>query len=233
MEESVRLNYEIDKLVQILNAHFEDYEFSINIIVRCLKIMSVSLRDDELRQSIENMIGRNEHNGLKIYKLFVYLCSFQKNIEGIVGKFNRECQEIMISKMLSIYLFTKEFDKKLSVQIEGILQIEVENECILKVLKNQYLGYGLPLLTLLQKIRMLKLKSKGRKLIIGLLQHCLNKSQNELLKLLREYRDNMKDIDYVLDKFPELSTLMVGKVQLLFDARTIIQYMKYVEGHRL
>ena len=56
MDATVRLNYPISTLIEIFAAYFEEDGFAINLFVRTLKIISLSLKDEELRHNIEKII---------------------------------------------------------------------------------------------------------------------------------------------------------------------------------
>ena len=56
-----------------------------------------------------------------------------------------------MSRMLCVHLYDSElFDKRLNNQLESLIEIEIiEHENILKIIKNEYLNYGCPILRIL------------------------------------------------------------------------------------
>lgn len=86
IESIVCLNYPIETLIQVLSAHFDEEPCAAGLVVKALKVVSISLKDKELRGAIENILAENMHKRHKVYLLFLYWSSISLNVMPTLQK---------------------------------------------------------------------------------------------------------------------------------------------------
>jgi hypothetical protein len=100
------MNYPIEILSEVITSHFDDLPCPANLVTKALKIISISLKDTELKNNIQKILNNNIHKRSRIFSLIQYWCTLTENISSILSKLDPKLFLQILGSVISEYCFT-------------------------------------------------------------------------------------------------------------------------------